>query len=336
MSSTTNLTPDQILNCNLLSQRNRFLSLLTPPTRYTPTSPYPSHTKSQLDMRRKVEILQYKKNSTQSGNITKKQKWTQLANTNLSRSVICNKNPFVPSPSSSCDVPGPSIILSFDPSVPLYNYATKQDAYAKYTKDTSVSWKFYLDETTKDGTIITSQQESILGTLSIQNIKDQTTTFHMTIPIGIYVAGTVIGNAPNILETIHITKIILNVYYYDGTSKTSPILSIPITNNLTNTNILDLSMSYIPTISNASFYGSQYIGDIIVPILNLKTTYGFLYDFKLNVELNEIPAINGSITNMVYGTYMNIPPYDTSSYGCNITPQNPNVFGKYLPFSITT
>jgi hypothetical protein len=335
MSSTTNLTPDQIVNCNLLSQRNRFLSLLSPPTRYTPISPYPNYTKSQLDMRRKVEILQYKKNSTQNGRITKSQKWAQMVNSNLSRSVICNKNPFVPSPSSACDVPGPPFVFTYDPSVPLYNYATKRDVYAKFSENVSVPWEFYLDNAAKDGTIVTSKRESILGSLSIQNIKAQFTAFLMTIPIGIYISGTVVGSVPTLIESVAITKATLNVYYYDGTPAPTPILSIPITNSLTNTNIFDLSMSFIPTVSNASFYGSQYIGDIIVPNLNLETTYGFLYDFKLNVELSMGSVVNGNITNTVYGAYMNIPPYDTSSYGCSITPQNPNVFVKYLPFSIT-
>ena len=45
--------------CNLLQQRSRFFSLLSPVQRYNPISPYPNFTQAQLDMRRKAEILLY-------------------------------------------------------------------------------------------------------------------------------------------------------------------------------------------------------------------------------------------------------------------------------------
>jgi len=54
-----------------------------PPARYNPISPYvqyPQFTKFDFDMRRKAEILKYSSNnvSTQTNNLTKNQKWSQL------------------------------------------------------------------------------------------------------------------------------------------------------------------------------------------------------------------------------------------------------------------
>jgi hypothetical protein len=356
MSNTQ--TPDQTTVCNLLAQRNRFLSLLTPPARYTPVSPYPQYTKQQLDMRRKVEILQYKKNTTQVSRPTKSQKWSQIANAPTNRYVACNKNPYASSPTTACDVPGPVINLTYDPSIPLYNYATNQDAYANFNKEVVIPWEYHIESDVSGGYMsqsyenINEPQESqeeteiieyeatddkLIGTLVVQNTKEQETTFKLTVPIGLFVYGTtVLDLSNNVLGTIQITKAVLNVYYYSGDIETNPVVSVPITNSLTNTNILDLSMSFVPTISNATFNGSQYIGDIIIPEIKLSTYYGFLYDFKLYFELSYTPAYNSSVVGYpTFGVYINIPPYDISSNGCIITPQNPNIFFRYSPYVFT-
>ena len=99
---------------------------------------------SDLDMRRKAQILEYNANMNK---ITKKERWSKIAkgnwtskkayasqvigvetnpNTmNLPRTgdvLLCpNKNLFKFYPSSSSDVPG-NTMLRFDNRVPLYNY----------------------------------------------------------------------------------------------------------------------------------------------------------------------------------------------------------------------
>lgn len=97
-----------------------------------------------IQMRRKAEILKYKKNSS---NITKSQNWSQIVNGvgkyskqvwatqgttytnpnvfNLEQQgniLICQSNPVICNPSSSSDVPGPVIEICDDPSVPLVGY----------------------------------------------------------------------------------------------------------------------------------------------------------------------------------------------------------------------
>lgn len=354
--STSAETQEQNLICNLISQRTRFLSLLTPSPRYTPVSPYPNYTKLQLDMRRKVEILQYKKNSTQVYQITKTQKWSQLANANSNRYLICNKNPYVASPSSACDVPGPLVYLSYDPTVPLYNYATNQNAYSNFYITPENTWVFDKNIDISGGKMVPANvhftvfQEGgtehklitnfLTGTIVVQNIKEIQTTYKYTIPIGLFVNGKTIGSPSMLLENVKITEAFLNIFYYNqdniNNSSSTPLISIPITNSLTNTNILDLSMSFIPTITNGVFNCSQYIGDIIVPNILLNTAYGFLYDFKLHFELSYSPLDNQSISNndLIFGVYINMPPYDTIANGCIVTPQHPGLLSKYLPFSI--
>jgi len=106
----------------------------------------------ELDQRRKVEILKYKKNSAQMSRaqqysmasrnaLTRKKAWATQTQTytnpnvdNLPEVQIpmngvistvglqCNLSNDPCGLTSGCDVPGPVIPLCFDPSVPLYNY----------------------------------------------------------------------------------------------------------------------------------------------------------------------------------------------------------------------
>jgi hypothetical protein len=97
-----------------------------------------------MSMRRKAEILKYKKNSA---GLTKNQYWALAvqgkgpyakrawgtqndlgSNPNISglpvqgNTIICNSNPVVCSPTSSSDVPGPVTTLCYDPTVSLIGY----------------------------------------------------------------------------------------------------------------------------------------------------------------------------------------------------------------------
>jgi hypothetical protein len=53
-----------------------------PPIRMNLLSPYPKYERFDLDMRRKVEILKYDNNNsnTKTNNFTKNQKWSMLIN----------------------------------------------------------------------------------------------------------------------------------------------------------------------------------------------------------------------------------------------------------------
>ena len=111
-----------------------------PPRNELQQSPYElGFTKFQLDMRRKVEVLEYNsaKQNTKTNNPTRSQRWSgfirngsgvsqdiinKIANNVQPADQLCPNDRFIPKPTSSSNVPGPIIDLVYDPNVPLYNY----------------------------------------------------------------------------------------------------------------------------------------------------------------------------------------------------------------------
>ena len=117
-------------------------------------------TNPTIEMRRKAEILKYKKNSA---NLTKQQQYALLAqnkgpytprsfgnqgptNTNpnignfpqVGNSLICNSNQTICAPTSSSDVPGPVMNLCYNPAVPLVGYNPPN----KFRVDIGFKWPF--------------------------------------------------------------------------------------------------------------------------------------------------------------------------------------------------
>jgi hypothetical protein len=108
--------------------RNEGNSLLTS-TIFDPSEPFP-YTQEQLNMRRKAEILQYTGPSTQGGRresilnqfsrINRTSGYaTRLANLNADNLSNCSSNKFIPRATTDSDVPGPPILLAYDPKVTL-------------------------------------------------------------------------------------------------------------------------------------------------------------------------------------------------------------------------
>lgn len=107
-----------------------------PPLRYDnlAVSPYLAenggYTKTQLDMRRKAEILTYNSNrNLQTNGLTKSQKYSIIMKSSTTTTPVyksqCFSNEtgqFIMTPSSSCDVPGNVIQLFNDQTIPLYNF----------------------------------------------------------------------------------------------------------------------------------------------------------------------------------------------------------------------
>jgi len=102
-----------------------------PPSRFSLINPYPQYTQIQLDMRRKIEIFKYAgKDSQQTASLTKSQQWSLLANnavrgTNRTNQYNCSADRLIPTPSNACNVPGPVVMFTYDPSMILYNYSSQ-------------------------------------------------------------------------------------------------------------------------------------------------------------------------------------------------------------------
>jgi len=327
-------TNDQNNICAVVAQRQRFLSLLPPPPRYTPQSFYPQFTKPQLDMRRKAEILQYTKNSTQGSKLTKSQRFSQLVSATNKSSVICQKNFNVLTPSSSCNVPGPPVYLQYDPTIPLYNYATQQDAYADFTQ--ALPPTLWVSHFTTGSFVAGNKTETLLFTLTVQDVEQSQYTFDLNVPIGVYVSGT--GTGVPTMGNITISKATLNVYFY-GSTNTTPYYTHAYDSTIVGTShpsLMDISFSFVTNNNIAPFNGSQFLGNLYFPGITLKTEYGFVYDFKLTFTLNNNTTNQSNLANFYYGSYMNVPQYDTSGNNCTITPQIPPVMGNYLPFQLSS
>lgn len=101
-----------------------------------------------INMRRKAEILKYKKNSS---NLTKKQQWSRLNRgfgpnrkktwatqnqiisnpnsnnlTRVNNTLICNNSIDNCAPTSCSDVPGPNTLLCYNKNIPLTNYIVRR------------------------------------------------------------------------------------------------------------------------------------------------------------------------------------------------------------------
>jgi hypothetical protein len=161
--------------CKLRKRQQLFAM---PSFRATVVSPYPAYTQQQLDMRRKVEILQYPNNklSTRTNNLTKKELYAQIISgkiqpksytttyietiryeydkvldkdfvfidrTPVYSNPECPLDDLIQTPTSSSDVPGPIINLYKDNNIPLYNYANSinNDIYAITDNIDNDLWK---------------------------------------------------------------------------------------------------------------------------------------------------------------------------------------------------
>lgn len=83
-------------------------------------------------MRRKCEIFKYAGSSCQSNTLSKKAQYAYLANStsnNAAKSTQynCSQDRLIPTPTSACDVPGPVRMLTYDPTIVLYNYGQRDN-----------------------------------------------------------------------------------------------------------------------------------------------------------------------------------------------------------------
>jgi hypothetical protein len=141
---------------NILMQKRARALIHIPPSRFTMDTPYPRFTQSQLDMRRKVEILKYNgnKQNTKTNSLTKKEQFALLSKGKSSyktsqytishntTTTMCASDLTKPTLTSSCNVPGPLMYLQYDPDVPLYNYSLARTFGTEPTTDTSL-WNAY-------------------------------------------------------------------------------------------------------------------------------------------------------------------------------------------------
>lgn len=306
---TTPTEAQELVAC-LTSQQNLRNSRLfnIPPFRFTPISPYNgSITQTDLDMRRKAEILKYNKNS--NGKLTKKQSWTQTVAGSLQRrtysqtalQIIANGGscPDIDNrltPTSSSDVPGPVMNLYYDPLIPLYNYITDPNVYASENYEEKDMWLI------KSDTDILSLTPTVF-TLNIRKPIDKTFySYSFSVQIALYISGNSTGHtgAPDVSGnfTATINSVSLSVVYGG-----QPFTINPPT--IDTTNLISTVIGKTNSYNTAySFNGAIYLGVIAVSNLVLLTNPDSTYDVILNYNVSITTQTN--IDNITTSMYTNL------------------------------
>lgn len=281
-------------------------------------NPYLSgkYTKSQLDMRRKVEILKYNSNkvSGQTNSLTKKQKFSLLVRGGfkspsqivLNGGVLdCSADNYIPTPTSSCDVPGPVSYLQEDPSIPLYNYSNFNiRSYPDYIPPNNNFWNFVVLSDANIYSKETQQDSDTAYYLIINNLIDETKyTYNLIVPLGITFSGIASYQNLNTPVSVSMTSATLNVYFNNNLAK-----------QLTSTTGLP-NFAITPTLS--MFSASQLFGTLYFTGLQLYTAPTYVYTFSLQIEL----SLNTSIVGFEYTIIANptLTANTASANGCTIT-----------------
>jgi len=301
---------------SVCEQRQRAQLLNVPPIRLElQPSPYPSNTQQQLNMRRKIEILKYSGTgqNTKTNGLTKAEKWAQLVNGNNRRNSIsaslytnnvstngvydCSGDEYIPTPTSSCDVPGPVMILQYDDSVPLYNYATNINSYAIINESNTILWKTYpIPNTTFYYDYDSAKTPLLLLTpIYIQPLIDQHFyEFTMNVPIGLSVSYDESSDiSMNTSYTISINRIDMSIYYNSTlVLDTSYNMSSQAIGNLPYDNSFN-SLSFKVTDNTKPFVAELYVGNFVTnPAFTLPTEPGYIYDIKLKFEMSTTLPLN--------------------------------------------
>ena len=327
-----------------------------------------AYTQEQLDMRRKAEILKYRasRTNTKTNNLTRAQLWAQLVNgstqqRNLSQSFIntntitslstatsifvqtCPSGTIIHTPSYASGVPGPITNLYLDTNIPLYNYSTRQDAYAILNEPDTTEPFIFLNELDQFDGVLTlinnvAQNTVTLTSIFIQIIDTPTYSFIMEFPISMYIRGDIlesnIGSTtiPDSYQTTidisantiqnKITPFSTTVKY--AISELTNIEYDLIFNGIDSRVQFDISMN-ITDPMNKYFYGNQYLGTCKLQNFRitdstgntitsgLYTQKGYVYDIILSsIDKKEIPLITIDFPlndTEIFFHYFNQPSY---------------------------
>jgi len=282
-----------------------------PLNRFEMFSPYSgtSYTQSQLDMRRKAEILKYSSNRmpSQTNQVTRKEKWARLVTTDGKparlvdpESIICTGETTVQTvirPTSSSDVPGPVVYLYNDSTVPLYNYIVSR-TYAVEVPNPDNYWKTFFFSDVE----LASGDTGTVASINInQNIDKSTYTYSLRIPIAIHVEGTATGSSSSI--TAWISSSTLQIYC-NGT-----LLSEKTQTDSSTT------LSMTATFSAATDYSiTKYIGSIQFTDIELEVSSIYVFDFKWTPTLSTTATSSTISDSWVYANVSDSVPDTISPY----------------------
>jgi hypothetical protein len=228
-----------------------------------------------------------------------------------------------PTPTSSCDVPGPIMNLYNDTNVPLVYYNKNFQSYGITNPNNKDPWTV----STTNNVFFSDTISSLFMNLIINNaINNYAYTFTIQIPISIYFTATVntdVPNGPIYLPNNTINIDTINVFtYYNGqqiTYQKQPIITL----NNDETLSFDISFNkrFVSQTSydqhgiliNTSYYnntitGRYYLGMLNITNLYLLTSPSYIYDINLNffMSTNMNALFSSYFDTMTVGIYCNI------------------------------
>jgi hypothetical protein len=323
MANILNLT-------NLCYQRRQQMLFNVPLSRNElQTSPYlatatkPAYKKQQLDMRRKAEILKHSSNTTssQTNLLSRKEKWAQISRANYSGNILfCPDDITIPTLSSACDVPGPITVLFNDPTVPLYNYATKTNSYGINNGTDGLNW------TTNyvPNALLSGYTQTTIASLYIKNNQNiSLRKFNIKTPFCIYVTGKNISPSGPFEITITINTI-TTIAYYSG-NQVMAVNGIPTYSYSTQQTPINLTLKPIDNVMNFNYSAFVYSGILNLGNINLYTENGYIYDIKtvFGYTLSSPNTTNPTIKNNTNVTmYTNLSTEFYEKMKQNINPVN--------------
>jgi hypothetical protein len=350
--------------CNYYETRRRAALNNVPPPRYDSLalSPYPEFTQYQLDMRRKIEILKYESNrsNTKTNNFTKAEKWKQLVSKKLQARTYSNEYfnnvnaqntidiscDLIPSPSTACDIPGPLFYLQLDTNVPLYNYSHEfinlgiiQEQAEKPWELTTFNNALSVGSNPSIPTILNQRYSGniyssvVITSIYLQNNVNSSYTYGMTTPIGLYAIFTKNTSSTNLNIDIsmNIQDIVLEVKYAGSNVL---LQKVPVITPVSSFNSMNININTL-LLPNVNVVASQYVGNLNILNLFLFTQPSYLYDFSITFKLGyNVPSnLYQYFKSFELKAIINMTSVVPITERCSI--YNPSSTSGFLPFSFS-
>jgi hypothetical protein len=256
-----------------------------------------------------------------------------------------------PTPSSSCDVPGPIVYLYNDPTIPLYNYVKNTAAYSYDSNNATTAP--YLLKPYSDVALINGQNGTFLTMLVTDKTNNSLQTFSVDIPFSINVLGRDLHGTNAKQSHWHFPNLYTGLYYielgvsYNGNSvpfQTPPVVSLNTASQsggqiLTYSNgaysgdasllrvlNFDVSFASLPTGPSDYYSASLYAGILSISNIVLPTQPGYVYDFFIQINTTNVTVpvsennYNAQFGSTTVNATANVSTSTTTQKNCMVYP----------------
>jgi len=216
------------------------------------------------------------------------------------RIVNCAADRLIPTPTSSCGIPGPIVSLIDDETVPLYHFTNTTINNAAYSQS-QVSNTNLWSISSSNNVLLSTNISSYIGSLLINPAIDNNQyTYTLQIPIGIYAMNS---SGQNGSATFTINGIYLDVKYSGNTLSESKTISIA---NYSSNEPITVNYSELSSSLNGFNYFA-YVDTINVSNVVLTTNPGYVYDFYLTLNIDSVKSVytSGFVNNIMCANYAN-------------------------------